>query len=91
MSRTLVIQNGWFENNVAKNKLSEEKKAFFSKNISRKKHSVSGGAKISLVSLGFILFVLLLLSGVCYLYQVNSLTTQGFEIKEIEKNIAYIK
>lgn len=96
MSRALVIQNGWFENNTSKMKLSEEKRAFLSKNISRrrafgKKDMPLGGAKISLVSMGFVFFVILFLSGVFYLYQVNSLATQGFEIKKIEKEIQTVE
>lgn len=96
MSRTLVIQNGWFENNAPKARLSDEKKVFFGKNISRRKvarekDSALGGAKISLVSIGFVFLIILFLSGVFYLYQVNSLATQGFEIKKIEKEIQTVE
>jgi cell division protein FtsL len=36
------------------------------------------------ISLGFIFFIL----GVFYLYQVNDLATKGYEIRDIEKQIA---
>jgi cell division protein FtsL len=96
MSRTLVIQNGWFENNAPKAKLSDGKKVFFGKNISRKrvagkKESELGGAKIKLVSVCFVFLIIIFLSGIVYLYQVNSLATQGFEIKKIENEIKTVE
>jgi len=96
MSRTLIIQNGWLRNDTPKTKLSDDKEVFSSKNLSqrknfRKKDTALGGARISLVSLGFIFLAAIFLSGIFYLYQVNSLATQGFEIKDIEKNIQAIE
>jgi cell division protein FtsL len=93
MSKALIIQNGWFESGMSKNKLSfNEKRVSFVESIFQRKNSrnkkvVSGGAKISLISLGLVLLIALFLAGIFYLYQVNSLATQGFEIKKIENNI----
>jgi cell division protein FtsL len=96
MSRTLIIQNGWLRNDTPKTKLSDDKEVFSGRNLSQRKNlkrkdATLGGARISLVSLGFIFLAAIFLSGIFYLYQVNSLTTQGFEIKDIEKSIQTIE
>lgn len=88
MSRTLVIQNAWLRNDVPKIKLSDGKRASLSRDRNHKKTKTSlGGTRISLVSLCFVFIAIIILSGIGYLYQVNFLATQGFEMKEIEKKI----
>lgn len=96
MSRALIIQNAWLRNDTPKTNLSKSKGVFSGKKISQeknlgKKEAAFGGTKISLVSLGFIFLLSIFLSGLVYLYQVNSLATQGFEMKEIEKDIQAIE
>ncbi len=96
MSRALIIQNAWLRNDTPKTNLSKSKRVFSGKKISQeknlgKKEAAFGGTKISLVSLGFIFLLSIFLSGLVYLYQVNSLATQGFEMKEIEKDIQAIE
>jgi len=59
--------------------------------IKKKRMAVSGSAKISLVSLVFVVLSLVALSGVFYLYQVNSMATKGIEIKKAENKITELK
>lgn len=52
-----------------------------------KKLMASGSVKISLVAWFLILAMAIIFSGAFYLFQVNSIATQGFEIKKIENKI----
>ncbi len=56
-----------------------------------KRQLVSGSVKISLMALAFVLAAAVIFSGALYLYQVNSLATQGYEIKNIEDQIRDIE
>lgn len=38
-----------------------------------------------------LIFVLLIISGLAYFWQINSLSTRGFKIKELEKDIQQLK
>lgn len=38
-----------------------------------------------------ILFILLIIFGLAYFWQINSLSTQGFQINELENNIQLLK
>lgn len=92
MARILVIQNGWLRSDAPKMTLSNKEDVSFGKKtlrkrISPKKESPSGRTKISSVSWIMIFCVIMFLAGIVYLYQVNSLATKGFEIKEIENKI----
>lgn len=52
-----------------------------------KRASVSGSARISLVSLVFVVLGFIVFSGAFYLYQVNDMATKGMEIKKVENEI----
>lgn len=56
-----------------------------------KRATISGSARISLVSLVFVVFGLILFSGAFYLYQVNDTATKGVEIKKAESQINELK
>lgn len=53
--------------------------------------TISGSARISLMSLVFVVFGLILFSGAFYLYQVNDTATKGVEIKKAESQINDLK
>lgn len=38
-----------------------------------------------------LIFILLIISGIAYFWQINSLSTRGFKIKELEKDIQQLK
>ena len=92
MSRILIIQNSCFWNKKGYKKQKAAKKASFS-------HSVSFGKEKSrpfgenkriypgVTILGFVLAALIFLVGALYLYQVNSIATKGYELKEVENKI----
>lgn len=77
MVRNLVINGSSLGNRV--NKIRPKK--------TEKKSVASGSAKISLVAWSLILAAAVIFSGAFYLFQVNSIATQGFEIKKIENTI----
>jgi beta-lactamase regulating signal transducer with metallopeptidase domain len=56
-----------------------------------KKASFSGSARISLVSLVFVILGFIAISGVFYLYQVNDMATKGAEIKKAENEIKMLE
>jgi hypothetical protein len=92
MSRTLVIQNEWLRKGFLQSRKKNTSKTSFGKglNMSQKAQrsaGVSGTVRMNVISLGFALAIIIFLTGAFYLYQVNSLATQGFEIKEIETQI----
>lgn len=77
MVRNLVINGSNLGSRVNKNRPK-----------SAEKRSVAGGStKISLMAWSLILAMAIIFSGAFYLFQVNSIATQGFEIKKIENNI----
>ena len=55
--------------------------------ISEKRLVASGSTKISLVAWSLILAVTVIFAGAFYLFQVNSIATQSFEIKEVKNKI----
>ncbi|MBU2028879.1 hypothetical protein KJ761_03240 [Patescibacteria group bacterium] len=77
MVRNLVINGSNLGSRVNKSRPSKEEKRLVA----------SGSTKISLVAWSFILAVAVVFSGAFYLFQVNSIATQGFEIKKIENTI----
>jgi len=55
--------------------------------IARKGSFASGRMQISSVSLAFVLIAVIFICGAFYLFQVNSIATRGFEVRELEKKI----
>jgi len=47
----------------------------------------AGSAQINLVSLTFVLIIATCMCGAFYLYQVNSIATKGYEIRDLESQI----
>jgi cell division protein FtsL len=77
MVRNLVINGFSLGNRLNKTRpIKAEKRAV-----------ASGSTKISLVAWSFVLAAAVIFSGAFYLFQVNSIATQGFEIKKIENTI----
>lgn len=77
-------------------KISQNKNTIINRRFSFKKAgergaAFSGSARISLVSLVFFIFGLIVLSGAFYLYQVNSTATEGIEIKKAENQLKELK
>lgn len=77
MVRNLVINGSNLGSRINKSRPSKEEKRLVA----------SGSTKISLMALSFVLVAAVLFSGAFYLFQVNSIATQGFEIKKIENTI----
>ena len=77
MVRNLVINGSNFGSRINKNRPNKVEKRLVA----------SGSTKISLVALSFILAAAVIFSGAFYLFQVNSIATQGFEIKKIENTV----
>jgi len=89
MSRTLVIQNSGFWNKGAYNRSRAEKKLALTNVfcVRKKKAEARQNGQSSLTLIGITLAVLAFLSGALYLYQVNSIATKGYELKEVESRI----
>ncbi len=77
MVRNLVINGSSFGSRVNKSRPSQGEKRLVA----------GGSARISLVAWSLILAAAVIFSGAFYLFQVNSIATQGFEIKKIENKI----
>jgi cell division protein FtsL len=77
MVRNLVINGSNLGSRINKSRPSKEEKRLVA----------SGSTKISLMALSFVLVAAVLFFGAFYLFQVNSIATQGFEIKKIENTI----
>jgi cell division protein FtsL len=77
MVRNLVIDGSNLGSRVNKSRPSKVEK----------RSVASGSTSISLVAWSLILAVAVVFSGAFYLFQVNSIATQGFEIKKIENKI----
>jgi hypothetical protein len=77
MLRNLVINGSNLGNRL--NKIRPNK--------TEKKSVAVGSTKISLVAWSFILAAAVIFSGAFYLFQVNSIATQSFEIKKIKNQI----
>lgn len=61
------------------------------KTAEKKKYQARGSVEIGLNQSVFVLFAILAVSGAFYLYQVNDLASKGYEIKEVENQIAELK
>ena len=48
---------------------------------------VAGSAQINLVSLAFVMIIGTFMCGAIYLYQVNSIATKGYEVRDLESQI----
>lgn len=89
MSRILVIQNSCFWNKGGYTRPKAVKKSslaggvFVGKEKSGQKEVNYSGVAV----VGFILIAVAFLAGALYLYQANSIATQGYEIREIESQI----
>lgn len=77
MVRNLVINGSNLGNRINKSR----------PRTSEKRLVASGSTKISLVAWSLILAGAVIFSGAFYLFQVNSIATQGFEINKIENKI----
>lgn len=77
MVRNLVVNGSSLGNRI--NKIRPEK--------TEKKLMASGSTRISLIALSFVLVTAVIFFGAFYLFQVNSIATQGFEIEEIKNKI----
>lgn len=77
MVRNLVINGSSLGNRVNKNRPEK----------AEKRSTASGSTKISLVAWSFVLAAAVIFSGAFYLFQVNSIATQGIEINKIENII----
>lgn len=89
MSRILAIQNSCFWNKVGYKRPKETKKLSFVRGFSvSRERSRSKEEKLSgLSAIGFVLLGLLLSASSLYLYQVNSLATKGYELRDVENKI----
>jgi cell division protein FtsL len=77
MVRNLVINGSSLGSRVNRNRPSKVEKRLVA----------NGSTSISLVAWSLILAVAVIFFGAVYLFQVNSIATQGFEIKKIENKI----
>ena len=63
-----------------------------SAHIGERKQAINKNqVKIGGVSISFLLVVLICLSGVFYIFEVNNLATKGYEIRELEKTVEKLK
>jgi hypothetical protein len=92
MQRILNIQNScaWPRKNALG--MNMQRKAVFADSFSvrqerKRKEVLSGKAGIGATAFVFCLTAGLAISGILYLYQVNTIATKGFEVKEIEQQI----
>lgn len=67
--------------------LNDSRVLSMQKKSGAKKISLKGSAKMSVITLTFLVISLFVLSGFFYLYQVNDLATKGFEIRDAENKI----
>ncbi|HRY82259.1 MAG TPA: hypothetical protein P5232_00925 [Candidatus Moranbacteria bacterium] len=98
MSRVLTIKKtefGFFTSNFRRGKtksISPNCSVFSMRECSRTKRTYAknfrGSFDFNFKSTIFVLASLVLMLGIFYLYQVNDLATKGYEIKEMEKQIA---
>ena len=61
------------------------------RNLKPRPSGWQGSAKISLISLLFVILAGILFLSVFYLYQVNDMAAKGFEIKKMEEEIEDLK
>jgi cell division protein FtsL len=89
MSRILVIQNSCFWNKGGYKRPKETKKPSLVRSFSVMEEKVGSAAEkhSGLSVIGFILIGLLLFASSLYLYQVNSLATKGYELRDVENKI----
>lgn len=89
MSRILVSQSSCFWNKGDYKRPKAVKKSSFASGVfvGKEKSGQKGGNYSGLAVVGFVLAGVAFLAGVLYLYQVNSIATQGYEVREIENKI----
>jgi len=54
---------------------------------SKERTFVAGSAQINLVSLAFMMIISTFACGAFYLYQVNSIATKGYEVRDLQNQI----
>ncbi|HLM84306.1 MAG TPA: hypothetical protein VK254_03810 [Candidatus Bathyarchaeia archaeon] len=57
----------------------------------RKKAIKKNPAKAGKIAWSFLLVILICVSGVFYIFEVNNVATQGFKIRELEKQVQDLK
>jgi cell shape-determining protein MreC len=89
MSRILAIQNSCFWNKGGYKRPKETKSLSFvrSFSVSREKSGSTEEKGSGLSVVGFVLLGLLLSASSLYLFQVNSLATKGYELRDVENKI----
>jgi len=89
MSRILVIQNSCFWNKGDYTRSKAVKKSSFAGGVFvRKEKSVQKEENYSgLAIASFVLIAMVFLTGALYLYQVNSIATKGYALKDMENKI----
>ncbi|MEK7598477.1 MAG: hypothetical protein AAB487_01960 [Patescibacteria group bacterium] len=87
MSRVLIIQNSclWPKRSFSGQKA--QKKALVGDVVFRQKSELHGKAGIGLVTAVFLAIAGILAAGIFYLYQVNSIATKGYELRELEGKV----
>jgi len=88
MSRVLIIQNScsWSRRSFS-GKKAQKNKALVGDIVFRQKPELHGRVGIGLASLMFLAIAGILAAGFFYLYQVNSIATKGYELKDLENKI----
>lgn len=92
MSRVLILNKSMAGRTVSGTQrvFSYKRGAFcpVNKRSSNNKESFSSGsAQINLVSLTFVFIAAAFICGALYLFQVNSIATKGYEIRDLESRI----
>jgi len=89
MSRILLIQNSSLWNTGDYKRPRAVKKLTFDHGVfvGKEKPSQKKGSYPGLAVVGFVLIGVAFLAGALYLYQVNSIATKGYELREIENKI----
>ena len=87
MSRILVIQNSCIWNKGGHSGAKARKRPYFERAMAYKNSNSSGKIKISLTAMTIAMILAILLAGGFYLFQVNSISTKGYEVRDIERKI----
>ena len=89
MSRILLIQNSCFWNTGDYKRTRTSKKPAFDHGVfvGKERSSQKESDYPGLAVVGFVLIGVAFLAGALYLYQVNSIATKGYELREIENKI----
>lgn len=91
MSRVLILNKSMSGRTSARSHraFAYQRGAFcpVNKKLSLKGGLFSGSVQVSSVSLTSVFIVVAILCGVAYLFQVNSIATKSFEVRELESKI----